>query len=170
MIALMSRQGLFSLGSVVIAELAGATGDVGYQLQQEQQAFDVAGTGLHAATGVLCDDRAGRVDADRKYRASLTSRVGPHERYRDVFEAAIRTPASCARNSPRLLKEKPGTNHLCWDNKAVMITEKPNDSVQVCVGVTRMFFAGYAFRLRCFAVFLCNVVHAKSVSGSSPAF
>jgi hypothetical protein len=24
-----------------------------------------------------------------------------------------------------------------------------------------MFFAGYAFRLRCFAVFLCDVVHAK---------
>jgi hypothetical protein len=124
MIALMSRQRLFSLGSVVIAELAGATGDVGYQLQQQQQASDVSGAGLHAATGVLCADRAGRVAADRKYRASLTRRVGPYERYRNAFEAAIRTPASCARNSPRRVKEKPGTNHLCWDNKAVMITEK----------------------------------------------
>jgi hypothetical protein len=38
MIALMSRQRLFSLGSVVIAELAGA--------------------GLDATTGVLCGDRA----------------------------------------------------------------------------------------------------------------
>jgi len=74
MIALISRPRLFSSDSVV-AELAGATGGVGFRLLR-QQVFDMARrAGLDAATGVSCADRAGRVDADRKYRVSLSERM-----------------------------------------------------------------------------------------------
>src|SRR6202040_4292823 len=47
--------------------------------------------GLDAATGVFCADRAGRIDADRKHRVSLSRRIGARN-MRDTVtpsEAAI---------------------------------------------------------------------------------
>ena len=80
---------------VVVAELVGATGGVGYQLLQQQQLFDMAGrAGLDAATGVFRADRAGRADTDRKYRVPLPRGVGA----RDMSDIGH---ADRGRHSPR---------------------------------------------------------------------
>ena len=83
---------------VVVAELVGATGGVGYQLLQQQQLFDMAGAlawTLQLVFFVLIVQR--RDHADRKHRRSATARCRS-ARYDDTLVAES---ARQWRNSPR---------------------------------------------------------------------
>ncbi len=73
---------------VVVAELVGATGGVGYELLQQQQLFDMAGAlawTLQLVFFVLIVQ--GVADADRKHRVPLSRRVGARD-MRDMVTPA----------------------------------------------------------------------------------
>ena len=79
---------------VVVAELVGATGGVGYQLLQQQQLFDMAGAlawTLQLVFFVLIVQ--GAPDADREHRLPLSCGVGARD-MRDASNADRRPPST----------------------------------------------------------------------------
>ena len=95
---------------VVVAELVGATGGVGYELLQQQQLFDMAGAlawTLQLVFFVLIVQ--GIADADREHRVPLSRGVGARDMSDIVTpaEAAIHldavSPRCSARRAPRRL-------------------------------------------------------------------